>query len=93
MPGARPPDDEPEPAVVDEEPDDPGDEQDDDAPASRGEGSRTPHVDDVVDRVERHARRRDRIRSRRIFAAWIVLVSAASVGAGIAGWLLGAGGS
>ena len=48
-------------AAEEEEPDDDLDE----APA-REEGTRTPHVDDVVDRVERHARRRDRIRSRRI---------------------------
>jgi serine/threonine protein kinase len=58
----------------------------DDGRAARG------HVDGVGDRVERHARRRDRIRSRRVFTAWVVLVGAASVVAGLAGWALGAGG-
>jgi serine/threonine-protein kinase len=60
--------------------------------AGSGGGRARGHVDGVGDRVERHARRRDRIRSRRVFAAWIVLVSAATVAAGIAGWGLGAGG-
>ena len=84
------PDDEP-PAVAEVEPDDDIEDLDDEdeAPA-REETPRTPHVDHVVDRVERHARRRARIRSRRVFAAWIVLVSAATVAAGIAGWALGA---
>jgi hypothetical protein len=42
--------------------------------------------------VERHARRRDRIRSRRVFAAWVALVGAVTAAAGVAGWFLGAGG-
>jgi serine/threonine protein kinase len=86
------PDDEPAPEeAADDAEDDDLEDAADEAPA-REEGTRTPHVDDVVDRVERHARRRDRIRSRRIFAAWVVLVGAASAAAGIAGWLLGTGG-
>ena len=97
VPGTEGPDDEPAAPVTEEAPDvvtEDDDEDDvvDEAPA-REEGTRTPHVDDVVGRVDRHARRRARIRSRRIFAAWVVLVSAASAAAGIAGWLLGAGGS
>ncbi|MDT7746235.1 MAG: eukaryotic-like serine/threonine-protein kinase [Actinomycetota bacterium] len=86
----RDPDDEPPVPVVEEAPDD-AEDAEDEIPA-REESTRTPHVDDVVDRVERHARRRDRIRSRRVFAAWIVLVSGASVAAGITGWVVGAGG-
>jgi serine/threonine protein kinase len=89
-PGTEP-DDEPPPAAPDPDPDE---DEDEDAAAeapAREEGTRTPHVDDVVDRVERHARRRDRIRSRRVFAAWVVLVSAATVAAGVAGWALGGG--
>jgi serine/threonine protein kinase len=95
LPREQGPDDEAPAPAAEEVPDDEDDVADsdtaDEAPA-REEGTRTPHVDDVVDRVERHARRRARIRSRRVFAAWIVLVSAATVAAGIAGWLLGAGG-
>jgi serine/threonine protein kinase len=98
--GAAGPDDGPAAAVADPVPaDDPEDDEDTDvedddldaAPAREGI-TRIPHVDDVVDRVERHARRRDRIRSRRVFAAWVVLVSAATAAAGVAGWVLGAGG-
>ncbi len=51
--------------------------------------SRSDRNTDVVDRVERHARRRDRIRSRRIFVAWVLAVIAVSVGSGIVGWGLG----
>ncbi len=65
-------------------------EADEDRPR---EGTGRGHVDDVGDRVERHARRRDRIRSRRVFTAWVVLVGAATTAAGLAGWLLGAGGT
>ncbi|WP_345783246.1 protein kinase domain-containing protein [Actinomycetospora termitidis] len=44
---------------------------------------------DVVDRVERQTRRRDRIRSRRIFVAWVLAVTVATVASGIVGWGLG----
>jgi serine/threonine-protein kinase len=84
------PEGDPAPDPAEDEPDE-DDEPDEPAQDSGGAG-RTGHVDDVVDRVERHARRRDRIRSRRVFAAWVVLVTAATVAAGIAGWGLGAGG-
>ncbi len=87
-PRAAPAEDPPPPPPSAGEEDD--DDLDDEAPV-REESTRTGHVDDVVDRVERHARRRDRIRSRRVFAAWIVLVSAATVAAGIAGWGVGGG--
>jgi serine/threonine-protein kinase len=87
------PADDPAPDPVDDEPDDDEDEEADEPAAQDSGGTgRAGHVDDVVDRVERHARRRDRIRSRRVFSAWVVLVSAATVAAGIAGWFLGAGG-
>jgi serine/threonine protein kinase len=74
--------------------DEPDEEPEPDEPAAEradGGSGRAGHVDDVVDRVERHARRRDRIRSRRVFAVWLVLVTAATVAAGIAGWGLGGG--
>jgi serine/threonine protein kinase len=89
------PDDEESPVPVEEEVPDEAEELDDegsdDPEDEEPAGPRTPHVDDVVDRVERHARRRARIRSRRVFAAWVVLVSAATVAAGIAGWAVGGG--
>ncbi|NMO93340.1 protein kinase domain-containing protein [Actinomycetospora sp. TBRC 11914] len=87
---APPPREEPEePEDLDEAGPEPDDEPDDDRPR---DGAARGHVDGVGDRVERHARRRDRIRSRRIFAAWVVLVGAATTAAGFAGWFLGAGG-
>jgi serine/threonine-protein kinase len=92
--GPLPDDEAPAPAaeeVPDDEDEDAADEDTVDEAPAREEGTRTPHVDDVVDRVERHARRRARIRSRRVFAAWMVLVTAATVAAGIAGWAVGGG--
>ncbi len=84
------PEDDPAPDLDDDEL---GPDEEPDEPAAEREAhGRAGIVDEVVGRVERHARRRDRIRSRRLFAAWIVLVSAATVAAGIVGWGLGAGG-
>lgn len=76
-PTPRAPVDDPPPAP------DPEPEEEPDPP-SRGDRNA-----DVVDRVERHARRRDRIRSRRIFVAWILAVIAVSVASGVVGWGLG----
>ncbi|WP_018335710.1 protein kinase domain-containing protein [Actinomycetospora chiangmaiensis] len=80
-PTPRAPVDDPPPPAREPEPD-PDDEPD---PPSRTETRNA----DVVDRVERHARRRDRIRSRRIFVAWVFAVTAVSVASGIVGWGLG----
>jgi serine/threonine protein kinase len=76
-PTPRAPVDDPPPAP------DPEPEEEPDPP------SRADRNADVVDRVERHARRRDRIRSRRIFVAWILAVIAVSVASGVVGWGLG----
>lgn len=85
-PTPRTPVDDPPPAPdpePEEDAEDLGDTEDVDPP------SRPDRHADVVDRVERHARRRDRIRSRRIFVAWVMAVIAASVASGIVGWGLG----
>ncbi|WP_433798311.1 protein kinase domain-containing protein [Actinomycetospora sp. CA-084318] len=77
-PTPRPPADDPPPTAREPEP---AEEPD---PPSRSDRNA-----DVVDRVERHARRRDRIRSRRIFVVWVLAVIAASVASGVVGWGLG----
>ncbi|PVZ08942.1 protein kinase domain-containing protein [Actinomycetospora cinnamomea] len=72
--------------------DEPEDEPEDDGPARTGRrGRRSPDapVDDVDVAIETIERRRARARSRRLLAAWLVLVSAATVAAGAAGWGLG----
>ena len=70
-------------------PDDEVDEVDEPEEPEEDVAPRTNHNHDVLDRVERHARRRARIRSRRLFTAWVLFVSAASVAAGFVGWGLG----
>ncbi len=79
-----------DPALADDDGDvDPEDDGDSDDPEARAT-SDAERVDDVDEAIERLERRRARTRSRRVLAAWLLLVVLASLAAGAAGWSLGA---